>query len=86
MALSDLKQIKNKWALHAWGSHALFAKLWDIDCSGERILLKEFYQTNPWGKIESISIGSNFDERAIVCRKNIIDWLKIFYPELRRVV
>ena len=92
MALSDLKQTKNKWALHAWKDHAIFIKLGGIGTSpkdyqkGECILIEELYQTNPVEKLEAISIGSNFDRNAIVCRENIVEWLKIFYPNLQEGV
>ncbi len=85
MVPSNFKGMRNKWALHAWDNHALYAKLGDSDRSGERFLVEELYQTNPMGKIKTISIGSNFCLNAVVCRKNIIEWLKIFYPDLRKV-
>ena len=85
MALSNLKSMRNKWALHAWKNQAIFIKLGDIDYPAGRIWVEEIYQTNPISEIRTIDIGSNFDNEATVCRKNISSWLKVFYPNLRKV-
>ena len=85
MALSDLRQTKNKWALHAWEDHAIFVRMGDVDYCQSCILIETLYQTNPVKRISAVSIGSKFDKCGIICRKNIINWLRIFYPDLREV-
>ena len=90
MALSDLKQTKNKWALLAYGRHAFLVKLGPISHATHWIPVEESYQTVSEGAtpedVKTIYFDSVFDKKSVVCRKNIADWLEIFYPSLRRVI
>jgi len=92
MALRDLKETNNKWALLDCSSfnpfvkyNALYIKLGNIDYSHSCIPIKECYQTME-GDPSPVYFRSIFDQKAIICKENIIDWLKVFYPDLRKMI